>query len=222
MTSDDLMKEVDKFHRRFASTWGEIIEYPKVMNTDYIDWGNISYVDGDKVLDFLNKWGQCRRGRGLTSDLVGKLTLLAPLLKPVRSLTLEEAEFDSLIEVGDERLRISHVIHLSFDELMSIKGFGPVPASKALHMVSPGLFVMWDNNICKHYGLRLCAFDYAYRFLPRMRAEADEAIRDTMTKNECDRETAIARIRDRGQQIWGVRKTIAKLIDEHNWSASHR
>lgn len=219
MRFQQLMSAVQQCHRRFSGQPGEN-EYRKVMTPGYINWGNVSYQDGDKVFDFLNIWGRCRLDRRLVQALVDGLTKIVPFLKPVQFLNLEDAQLDSLVQVGGECLTIFRIIHWSFDELMNVQGFGPVPASKTLHIIAPGIFVMWDNAICKYYGMRLRAYDYAFRFLPKMQAEAEEAIQDVM-QGGCDRQAAIALVHQQGQQIWGFYKSIAKLIDEYNWITCH-
>jgi hypothetical protein len=196
-------------------------QYQTATSPGHINWAKISNQDSSKILDFLNTWGRCRLRRALIPNLTSCLIKIVPFLKSVQPLNLEDAQLDSLVEVGRERLTISRVIHWSFDELMNVQGFGPVPASKTLHIVAPDLFVMWDNAICQHYRMRPCAYDYTFKFLPKMKAELDEAVHD-VTQAGCSRREAIERIRQQGQRIWGFRESIAKLVDEYNWMTCHQ
>ena len=79
-------------------------------------------------------------------------------------------------------------------------------------MINPKLFVMWDNDICAGYLLSLSASSYAYRFMPLMKQEINEAVNTYMKNQNCNRNTAIKEIM---QTCDG--KTLAKLVDEYNW-----
>jgi len=95
------------------------------------------------------------------------------------------------------RLRISHVIHHVFDVLTNEVGgrFGAVATSKLLHIALPDLFVMWDNAISDGYDVKMTGYSYAYKFMPRMKDELEEAIDDFIKHHPCSRDEAIGRIR---------------------------
>ena len=84
-----------------------------------------------------------------------------------------------------------------------VRNMGPAAASKALYLLQPRLFVMWDREISRSapegYGAYLLAMHALARRL------ADEAPSDD--------------VEDHLQELLGydTRKTLAKYLDEYNW-----
>ncbi|HML03429.1 MAG TPA: hypothetical protein VK487_08665 [Candidatus Bathyarchaeia archaeon] len=148
---------------------------------------------------------------------------IRPFLIELGNLKLEEVNFDQVIRLGDsESMTLRPVFHFVFDTLSNIRGFGPVPASKTLHLVAPSLFVMWDRPICKElYDLRLNGYCYAYKFIPKMKEELEEAIESCMQERACSRTDAVKWLYEEIERIHHTRRTLAKAIDECNWIIAH-
>lgn len=213
----ELAESVKGNHDNYGHTPGEIIHYARVLNPGY-DLDNLTLNDCEKIYDFLNTWGRCRLKRN-PSALFERLQKVTAWLNPMRHLRIENinVNLDLIIGVVQENMTLGHATHYVFDELADIPSFGPVPASKTLHAIAPSFFVMWDNSIARDYDCRLRGFDYAFKFLPRIKQEIDECIQDVMTRQKVERDRAVDYIVGYGQSIWQTRRTIAKLVDEFNW-----
>ena len=104
------------------------------------------------------------------------------------------------------------------------RGFGPIATGKTLHLLNPELFVAWDTNILKSYGLSLemkgekGAEEYM-KFLKIMerlalkirssKNDEEEFLSNCISLNEENSQS------DNGGN--GNRKTMAKFLDEYNW-----
>ncbi|MHA1595515.1 MAG: hypothetical protein ACTSXX_12385 [Candidatus Baldrarchaeia archaeon] len=88
---------------------------------------------------------------------------------------------------------------------------GSTGASKALHILAPNFFMMWDDAIRKHYGLGTTANDY-FEFLKRMRKEIREAVESYATEKGI---SDYAKAREALEKDLG--KTPLKVMDEYNY-----
>ena len=84
-------------------------------------------------------------------------------------------------------------------------------ASKILHSLHPGLFVMWDAAIQLGYAVSGSGEDYAKRFLPRMQRIAVIALEQIAAAQGLTRETAVETLTRCGH-------TLAKVLDEYNYA----
>jgi hypothetical protein len=171
----------------------------------------------DVVLTFLNSW-QCRIP--VTPKLVEHLSEAfretGPLFRALAGQRLEATDLAAVVAAGSERLTGGRAIASIFDRLMAVGSrFSHVATVKTMHMVNPGLFVMWDNGILANHGHRQEPYGwfYAYRFLPKMQAEANEAIEDYRARNGGTRQEAVQAI----ERDCGDHKTLAKRLDEFNY-----
>lgn len=216
----DLIYYVRKYHERFGEK-GETEIYPKSVSPNYINWDNMQSSDLDRVFYFLNVWGNCRL-KCTKDEFLRGYSRAYLLLKPFKNLILEYFnDFEQLIDIETEHIKAKRIINLAYDELMDIRGFGPVPTSKMFHLLAPSFFVMWDNAISKMYKLRLNGYNYANMFLPKMQKEIEEAIKDFMEINGLERGAAINSIYDELREICGSSRSLAKSIDEFNWMKAH-
>ncbi len=95
------------------------------------------------IIDFLNQWG-CR----LAAEQVGPL-LFAGLQNIIGSQQYQQLP-NSLNEyVATYWTDLEWV----FATLINIQGVGPTVASKVLSVLKPSLFMMWDRQIRKDYGM---------------------------------------------------------------------
>lgn len=93
-------------------------------------------------------------------------------------------------------------------------------AAKILHIWAPNSLVMWDAAISAGYGIyrdatapRPSGKDYAFTFLPRLQAEASEAIGTCMVEKGLDRKEAVQAIEESA-----CREPFTKLLDEYNYA----
>jgi len=195
-------------HRKYHEVWPYDELYDDARK---IGWERIGE-EWAAVFSFLNSWGRCRVEYSAGFSEV--YTRCMPYLKALEDERLEYVDFNKIKVVDDERLRISRIIHHVFDVLTNEVGgrFGAVAASKLLHIALPNLFVMWDNAISNGYGIKMTGYSYAYKFMPRMKDEFEEAINDFIKRHLCSRDEAISRIRKEANN-----EPIPKLIDEYNW-----
>jgi hypothetical protein len=88
---------------------------------------------------------------------------------------------------------------------VKIHNWGPAANSKALHQIIPGLFVMWDVSIVPF------AHDHA-DFMAEMHRLALRLIADGPYTDQDELE-----LRMQDHLGDGVRKTLAKYLDDFNW-----
>lgn len=210
----DLSKAIDWFkHDTFA------YDSAYIRSRNITDWRNLhTFSDEEikiKVLGFLNAW-RCRIG--ITKEVVTQIkeaySEVIPYLRALEGEALENTDFEQQILVSPSSPKVSDCINFSMDVMIGV-GYRfrhVAAASKLLHMVNPALFVMWDNYIIMNYRLSRNANSYAYKFMPLMQQEANEAIETYMKDFSCDRDQAI-----KGIKTYGTGKTLAKLVDEFNY-----
>lgn len=97
----------------------------------------------DQLADFLEAFLIRGNRDKLASSLFEARHQTMKHLKPVAELSNLETVHLSLDDIN--------AIERAFDHLKSIKWIGPTAASKILAVLNPGLFVMWDDKICKGY-----------------------------------------------------------------------
>lgn len=220
MKFNDLLEGIKEYHKKNAKFKSQGI-YDISVSPNHIKWQNIQDHDVKKIFDFLNKWGRCRSKCKQDEFLKGYHNAY-PLLKPFANLRLENFnDFELLLDVESEHMKVKRTIHIAFDELANTTDFGPVPTSKLLHLFAPSFFVMWDKAICRRYGLHLNGYNYANMFLPKMKLEIREAIEDYMNANGTGKEKAINSIYDETEKLYGHPRSWAKSVDEFNWIRSH-
>ena len=99
----------------------------------------------------------------------------------------------------------------------------PVAVSKALHLLAPDFFPLWDDDIAKAYrcywysGSSFAADKY-FKFVRKIRKLAQDAIQSYIEENGGDRETAIREICEKGSQDIPFTKSLLKIIDEYNYA----
>ena len=99
----------------------------------------------------------------------------------------------------------------------------PVAVSKALHLLAPKFFPLWDDDIAKAYGCYWYtgsnwAADKYLKFMRKTQKLAENIIQNYIDENDGDRETAVEDICKRGSRYMLFTKSLLKIIDEHNYS----
>ncbi len=111
-----------------------------------------------------------------------------PIFKKLKKETLQTANLDENDGLGSDIKKI-------YAELSKVPGVKYTGSSKVMSIFNPALFVMWDTNIRRHYGIKKSqptANDYL-GFLKEMQEEF-------------------------GGVLWRSKQTpLAKVIDEYNY-----
>jgi len=88
-------------------------------------------------------------------------------------------------------------------------------------LLSPEIFVMWDNAIVQKYHKRNHHIDYSpegyLEFLKEMQKEIIEALYEHKTETDKELDEIERELRQRF-----MNKTLAKIIDEYNWITKSR
>jgi len=148
---------------------------------------------------YLFKWGKMARVLGFKGceTLGSKLIQMDSQLKDFKQESLSTID---LTEKAEE-------ITVIYDEIMNtrwksdrgrIKRVGPTSTSKALHLVAPNSFMLWDRAIRNYYGFNDNGIEYT-RFLMTMQSWLKEL---KPTIEELQRQ---------------YDKPCTKIIDEYNW-----
>jgi hypothetical protein len=215
-----LIKGVEAYESDYPSDSPSEQLYTKSITKGYIDWATLQDDSADKVFKFLNVWGRCRM-KCKPQDLKMQYDKVAPIINQLSNLRLENINLDQLITCKSETLTVQRSIHSIFDALSNINGYGPVPASKTLHIACPSLLVMWDNPICfdvyEKLKMRLNGYSYAYIFMPKMKQELEEAINTCMKAEGLSRQVAIKWLLAEVERIYNAPRSLAKALDEYNW-----
>ena len=164
---------------------------------------NLNDFDKDYLVSILTqylfKWGKMARVLGFKGceTLGSKLITMDSQLKNFKQESL------STIDLTKNAGKIT----VTYDEIMNtrwksnrgrIKRVGPTSTSKALHLFSPNLFILWDRAIRNYYGFNDNGIEYT-RFLMTMQSWLKE-LKPTI---------------ERLQEQCG--KSYTKIIDEYNW-----
>lgn len=136
---------------------------------------------------------------------------------------LRQRNIDSL-KPGDE-----NSIRTLFSELLDAlqiaegKNRGnksPVAVAKALHLLAPDFFPLWDNDMAKAYGCYWVrsgqAPIYYVKFIKVIREVIDQVIAGYIDEHGGDREDAVRDICEKGSRPF--KKPLLKLIDEYNYA----
>jgi hypothetical protein len=118
------------------------------------------------------------------------------------------------------------IIRELFDELLDVleceNRKSPVATSKALHLLAPNFFPIWDDDISKAYGCywydSSMASQRYLRFMEKMKNLSQKIISTYMDKNKVDKETAKETIRKKASSNVPFIKSMLKIIDEYNYA----
>ncbi len=98
----------------------------------------------------------------------------------------------------------------------------PVAASKALHLLAPSFFPLWDNKIADAYHCLWDASDVSLtkylQFMTKSLQIAEDVVQSYIQTNSVDRQTAIQTICKEGSTNLPFTKSLLKIIDEYNYA----
>lgn len=203
ITTDDLRRGCKAFQER---------EYRDAMykiSQELIEhhWGNAEET-ADALGVLLLTWNHAayRYDRFDYTQLQAFLETHAAVLNDWRSMRLEGLAVLDASAVG-------RIFDALLDALVTVKGSrSPVGAGKALHLLAPRMFPLWDNKIARHYG---CGFMGAPGSAAKY-ARFTQRMKDVL--NGLDAEMTLAQLEGELNAQSRFPKPILKFIDEYNYA----
>jgi GH25 family lysozyme M1 (1,4-beta-N-acetylmuramidase) len=127
------------------------------------------------------------------------------------------------IELEENAIQIKEIYNKFYNILKNMpkcKDKNITGASKAMHLLFPRIFVMWDRDIREDLGFdKKTNSDGYLEFLNEMQKEADEVIDSYHRDKNIHKEMVEKLI---SKTIWGNEtRTLAKMIDECNFAKAH-
>jgi hypothetical protein len=113
-----------------------------------------------------------------------------------------------------------------FDELLDVLKCedrkSPVATSKALHLLAPSFFPIWDNDISKAYNCywyypELASEKY-FKFMGKMKELSQRIIQTYSDRNNVDSGTAKKAICEKASENLPFAKSLLKIIDEYDYA----
>ncbi|MEM2592952.1 MAG: hypothetical protein QXI60_10230 [Thermofilaceae archaeon] len=154
------------------------------------------------LIRFLELWGVEEASTRISPvELSQRISNLKPKLAKM-DISILDGKFNKM---KDEIVE-------AFREICSVKNVGPTSASKILHLLRPKLFVMWDNNIAKRFGVRMSPKGYL-DFLEKCRDVLEGILNEYRRSGISDPESYLL-------NKYG--KPLTKLLDEYNWLSTRR
>ncbi len=177
------------------------------------------------IRGFLNRW-RCRLVNTEQSACAIKKTIchLLSYLQELDGLVIENVSFDQIVNVNNTQITIDQAIEQCYTSFRDLEfRFGSTAASKILHVLQPGLFVMWDRRILAHYreqspevsdsGGGYCTY---LKMMQCIAMEVREGFReaglDPPAQTDESPDSYLST-----RMGYDPPKTLAKYIDEYNW-----
>ena len=151
---------------------------------------------------------QSEKGRKAFNDLERHFSDIRELLGSLLP-AIEELEGERLLSADLEDFSITSFIVALYDRFSDI--LDATGASKALHLLHPKLFIMWDDSIRKSYGIYVPSGNSYLRFLRMMREELAKAIEEYANERKLSVEEAEEYI------VSSTGVELTKLLDEYNY-----
>lgn len=203
-------KKLIEAHRIFYMDYGYgasfYDNYMESKNREIWSSPSLSKAEIKKLFKFIKKWDRFFQG-----DEEKFQRIYEEIYPTIKELENEEIEH---VDLTDDELK--RKIKFVFDKVARaplIRRYESTDASKILHTIIPGLFVMWDDAI-KEWTMqsRRMGAAYSFFFLPIIQKELEEAIKTCMEEINLSKAEAIEYIRKNCDY-----KTLAKLADEYNY-----
>jgi hypothetical protein len=200
MTWEEFLAAVEAYQREFSGRSEEDFEYLRCLRLLEGKQIEARAARARDLVRFLNAW-KC----GVNKDKT------PPMLAAWMRENAERVEALEHLTIADpEVLQRLNEIQAVYDSLWTtaraeVRTWGPAATAKTLHQLVPGLFVMWDKNIERYADGYVDFMSEMHRLGTRMVAEGPYA-------SEADLERGLQEHLE-----YGVRKTLAKYLDEFNW-----
>jgi len=199
-----------------------------VITRTFIDWKNLHNLPTSEVVEkavrFLDYWGcylytQRENWDKMAENIKNAYRNSIPFLQALENETLEDIDLTEKKTVEGKEYSNEEILRRVFENFCNVGyNFRGVAASKVLSLINPYLFVMWDQGICKEYGIKGYSEPYVRdnryvsEFFPIMKEKANLVIESCMKENRCTRKEAIDMINN-----FRKYRPLAKLLDEYNW-----
>lgn len=194
----------------------------------FVDWKKLHNLPTneivERVISFLDRWGcylytQRENWPKMAERIRDAYRESIPFLNALENETLEDIDLKKKKTVNGDEYTNEYLIERVFARFCQVAyGFRGVAASKTLSLINPHLFVMWDNEIARNYGVKSPSEpsrrdpQYVSLFLPKMKGIANGIIDSYIQEKKCSRKEAIEAINS-----FRNNRPLAKLIDEYNW-----
>jgi len=180
-----LVETYEKKHGEYDRTYRDAFKKFEAVRLRDLSEDDIEYI----LIPYFLKWGKMGRvlGRRGARRMGYRLKEMDAQLSKFRQ---EDLSTIDLSKMGSEIANVYCDMRV-----------GPTTAAKALHLVAPNLFMLWDTKIRNFYGFKGNGEDYL-RFLTNMQ--------NWMKKLK----PTIERLQTQ------YKKSCTKIIDEYNWTKS--
>jgi hypothetical protein len=198
--------------KRFAEVQADSRKTDEVKHIDQV------------LIPFLTNWGLMSRVVGRDdirwTDITQELRNLEPQLRTLRGIDILSVDLT-------DKQTVDSIITI-YDKLRSFKQMGATTLSKTLHLLNPAVFIMLDGDILKYYKqLNPEIDDSGEGYLEFLRTSQKEV---TETLNHIEKEsgkqsgTMVKELCDKYPYCYDktMMKTLAKFIDEYNWTVAPR
>lgn len=194
---EEFLKLVTMYEEKYESL--EMIYRDSLKKFNAKELHNFNKDEIQSILaQYLMKWGNMTRVLGYKgcTALGTKLQQMDTRLKTIKQedlLTIDLSKTSK--EIADFYTEIMNTTWTS--KKGRVKRVGPTSASKALHLVAPNVFMIWDRAIRQYYGFQENGKDYV-RFLTTMQSWLKE-------------------LKPNMEKLQKYSKSYTKIIDEYNW-----
>jgi len=211
MTRDELLKGCSAYHVH------ELRDSVYIVARHWIEqfWGSTDdLVDGLIVL--LLSWNAnfYRFSPADFSMLPNAIEKSRPQLEKLRKRTIVD------FLPGDDREQITEMFDFFMIGTKTQKGHSPVGAAKALHLLAPDFFPIWDDKIAKHYGCYWyhsgSASEKYIKFMAIAKADLDRLLNSSSPRAD-SRETTFE-VFCRPCPVASRWRSPLKIIDEYNYA----
>ena len=189
-------------------SWGNPADMTNGLGVLLLTWNQAFYRYGEFEFNYLEK------------TIAKWLTSLRSFRKR-KIESLSEADFPVIKRVFGDFLESLRVQGKNGEKRRS-----PVAAAKALHLLAPSFFPLWDDDISWAYG---CYWYHGnseaspekyIEFMKKIKANVEQLENNYARKHQCNKAHAEREILERHPRPNSY-LTLVKLIDEYNYSKHH-
>jgi len=203
-----LYEVLKRAHDIFLAETGDVV-YEMVIKA--INESHSDETKGITIFTFLINWNrpwyeQNPKGKSAFKNLGGHLRDLVEAVRRVNPLLKRLGE--RLIDIDINNPEIISIMTSCFNAFVNV--CGPTGASKALHLLKPDLFVMWDDNIRNAYRVSTSSEDYI-EFLRKTKRIAEQVVSEYAKDRGLPLNKALEEIERQ------LRVSLLKAIDEYNY-----
>ena len=218
MNYEQLFSGMDYYNRNY---WHWVSSYRRLRRRGDEYWLHLERLSQNEVrreiIGFLNDW-KCRVDYRSTASLKQALESLPPYYAALKDESIQNIDFAESKLVENQQLSISEIVRKIMRRFLEVKPkFGPVAASKLMHMAIPNLFMMWDTGIKSKY--RIPTYYVAnhakhyLRFLELMQLQTRHAVESYAKSHGVDSQTAALKIEGKDEG-----STLPRILDKYNFA----